>query len=251
MRHSILSLALATTLFMPMKTVLAQAGTQTPQTFKTKIIQTASLKYLLYLPADYSPKGKTRWPLMLFLHGAGERGTNLNAVAVHGPPMLIKKGTNFPFIVVSPQCPNEERWQEDVLMELVDALCHKYPVDTNRLYLTGLSMGGFGSWRLAAKYPERFAAVAPICGGGDVIDILLTSKKKSAAIQSLGIWAFHGAKDPVVPLAESERMVSAFRKAKCAEVELTVYPETGHDSWIAAYNDPKLWDWFQQHSRKK
>jgi predicted peptidase len=112
-------------------------------------------------------------------------------------------------------------------------------------------MGGFGSWSLAAQHPERFAAVAPICGGGDVIDVLLTSRARAASIKTLGIWAFHGAKDPVVPLAESQRMVDAFKKAGCPEVEFTVYPEADHDSWTETYNNPKLFEWFLKHQRAK
>jgi predicted peptidase len=224
----------------------AQPGTQSPQTFETSVARNVSLQYLLYLPADYDAKGGKVFPLMLFLHGAGERGTNLQKVAVHGPPKLIKQGTNFPFVVVSPQCPTNQRWHDDALLALLDSVCAKYKVDTNRLYVTGLSMGGFGSWSLAAKYPDRFAAAAPVC---EVIDVLLASKRNQGAIRSLGVWAFHGAKDPVVPLAESQRMVDAFKRAGCQDVQLTVYPEATHDSWTESYNNPQLYEWFLKHSR--
>jgi predicted peptidase len=186
---------------------------------------------------------------MLFLHGAGERGTNLSLVSVHGPPKLVAQGTNFPFIVVSPQCPSGQRWDNDALLALLDDVIARHNVDTNRIYLTGLSMGGFGTWSLAARYPERFAAVAPICGGGEVIDVKLAVRSKTEALKTLGVWAFHGAKDPVVALEESQRMVAAFKKVGCQEVELTVYPEASHDSWTEAYNSPKLYEWFLKHSR--
>lgn len=238
-------------LCIPMKKIKAQTGAQTAQQLTVKIVRTETLRYLLYLPQDYRQDGRKKWPLMLFLHGAGERGTNLSKVAVHGPPKLIAQGTNFPFIVVSPQCPANERWHDDVLVELLNNLCAEHAVDTNRVYLTGLSMGGYGSWSLAAQHPERFCAVAPICGGGEIIDVLLAGRRKESAFRKLAIRAFHGAKDPVVPLSESERMVAAFKKAGCPEVDLTVYPEAGHDSWTETYANPKLFEWFLSHSHKK
>lgn len=246
MKSTLLLIAALTAITLPMKKVHAQPGTQTPQTFETKLAREVSLKYLLYLPSDYDAKAKKTWPLMLFLHGAGERGTNLSKVAVHGPPKLIKQGTNFPFIVVSPQCPSGQRWQDDALLALLDQLVEKYSVNTNRIYLTGLGMGGYGSWSLASKYPERFAAVVPICGGGEIIDVLLAEKRKQTALQNLRVWCFHGGKDNVVPLSESERMVSAFKRVGCKEIELTIYPDAGHDSWTEAYNTPRLWEWFQK-----
>src|SRR5207247_5709557 len=142
------------------------------------------LGYLLYLPKDYNAKSGRRWPLMLFLQGAGERGTNLSLVSVHGPPKLVKQGREFPFILVSPQCPADQRWDNDALLALLDDVIARHKVDTNRIYLTGLSMGGFGAWSLAARYPERFAAVAPICGGGEQIDVLLAGKGKREGIST-------------------------------------------------------------------
>jgi len=218
--------------------------------FTTKITTTVSADYLLYLPKGYDPKDTKRWPLMLFLHGAGERGSELKKVAVHGPPKLVKNGRDFPFILVSPQCASGERWSDDTLLALLDDITRKHNVDTNRVYLTGLSMGGYGTWSLAVKYPERFAAIAPICGGGQTIDILLSSRTKAASLKALPVWAFHGAKDQVVPLEESERMVAALKKIGLKEVELTVYPESNHDSWSETYQNEKLYDWFLKHERK-
>lgn len=217
--------------------------------FEKQITKTLEANYLLFLPEGYDAKAETKWPLMIFLHGAGERGTNLNLVAVHGPPKLVKTDKEFPFVLVSPQCPSGQRWQDDLVLALLDDVIARHNVDTNRVYLTGLSMGGYGSWSLATKHPERFAAVAPICGGGETIDVLLSSRQKSAALKTLGVWAFHGGKDPVVPLAESERMVNVLQRVGCTDVKLTVYPETGHDSWVEAYNNPELFAWFLQHSR--
>jgi predicted peptidase len=222
---------------------------QTAQAFSKEIVKRIQLDYLLYLPKDYRAGSTKRWPLVLFLHGAGERGTNLAKVAVHGPPKLVKQGEDFPFVLVSPQCPNGQHWNTEALLALLDDLVARHSVDTNRLYVTGLSMGGYGTWALAIAAPERFAAVAPICGGGDPIGILLAGAQKKRALKTLGVWAFHGAKDPVVPLAESEKMVKAFKDVGCADVQFTVYPDAGHDSWTESYANPKLFDWLLSHRR--
>lgn len=205
--------------------------------------------YLLFLPKDYRAKGSKRWPLMLFLHGAGERGTNVAKVSIHGPPKIVKEKPEFPFILVSPQCPPNKRWDNDTLLTLLDEVVAKYKVDEKRIYLTGLSMGGYGTWSLGIANPERFAAIAPICGGGEMIDVLLTSRAKAQALKTLPVWAFHGAKDPVVKPSESERMINALKAAGCQEVKLTIYPEAGHDAWTETYKNPELYDWFLKHSR--
>lgn len=223
---------------------------QKPQSLKRKITRVVSADYLLFLPESYDVKARKRWPLMLFLHGAGERGHDLKKVTAHGPPRIVKNKPEFPFILVSPQCPDDEVWSDEVLLNLLDEVTKKHKVDTNRVYLTGLSMGGYGTWSLGIKYPERFAAIAPICGGGETIHVLLTSRKKSAALKSLGIWAFHGAKDPTVTLEESERMIAALKKAGVKDVELTIYPEAQHDSWTETYNNQKLYDWLLKHERR-
>lgn len=257
--HKILALPAALALVTAFTgcTTVPNSGTEAPkpamqtvQRFQKQITHTAELDYLLYLPADYKPTGEP-WPLMLFLHGAGERGTNVQKVAVHGPPKLLKAGSKLPFIVVSPQCPDNETWRDEDLLALIDTIMARHNADPTRVYLTGLSMGGYGSWSLGSKFPERFAAIAPICGGGDQIRVLLASKEKKAALKTLGVWAFHGAKDSVVPLEESQRMTSALKRAGCAEVKLTVYPDAGHDSWTQAYTEPEIWNWFLSHRRQQ
>lgn len=225
--------------------------TQTARKFKKRVTHELSANYLLYLPADYKSDAKKRWPLMLFLHGAGERGTNLSRVAVHGPPKLVKQGRDFPFIIVSPQCPAGERWSNETLLALLDHVVRKYRVDTNRIYLTGLSMGGYGTWTLAIAHPSKFAAIAPICGGAETIPILIASSAKKEQLKKLRIWAFHGAKDPVVKLEESEQMVDAFKRIGNQNVELTVYPEATHDSWTQTYDNPELYEWFLSHDLRK
>lgn len=236
----------------PPAAVGADTDMQQPQQFKGSSSRKLSAQYLLFLPQGYSAarRDTNRWPLILFLHGAGERGTQLQKVAAHGPPKIVKSRPDFPFIVVSPQCPTDEVWDTDTLIALLDDVVGRHKVDTNRIYLTGLSMGGYGSWSLALRHPHRFAAVAPICGGGNTIDILLAGRRNGAALKSLPFRVFHGAKDTVVPLAESERMVNSLKRAGVRQVELIVYPEAGHDSWTEPYGGLELYDWFLQHARK-
>ncbi len=213
-----------------------EPGKQLPQKLERTVKVT--LNYLLYLPKDYAQKES--WPLLLFLHGAGERGDNLDRVKIHGPPKLIEAGKDFPFVVVSPQCPGNRWWQPEDLTVLLDEIVEKHKIDKDRICVTGLSMGGFGTWSLAAATPERFAALVPICGGGDPI--------WARRLGHVAVWVFHGAKDPVVPLERSERMVEALKKAG-GNVKFTVYPDAGHDSWTAAYNDPELYKWLLEQKR--
>ncbi len=214
--------------------------------------QQAKVQYLLFLPQGYGQNPEKRWPLIMFLHGAGERGSDVSMVASHGPPEYVKTHPDFPFIVVSPLCPEHLLWSKDILLGLLDDITNRYAVDTGKVYLTGLSMGGYGTWELGCAYPERFAAIVPVCGGGDllpVIPAILSMDGKSQALKTLGVWAFHGGKDPVVPTEESERMVNWLRLQGALDVNLTIYPEAGHDAWTQAYSNPKLYEWLLQHER--
>jgi predicted peptidase len=208
------------------------------QTQKLERTIKVAMNYLLYLPKDYAQQDS--WPLLLFLHGAGERGDDLERVKVHGPPKLIAAGKELPFIVVSPQCPSNQWWQPHELTALLDEIVEKYAVDRDRIYVTGLSMGGFGTWSLAGFSPDRFAALVPICGGGDPNLVRRFAR--------LPVWVFHGAKDSVVPLAASEKMVEALKRAN-GNVKFTVYPDAEHDSWTAAYEDPELYTWLLEQKR--
>ena len=216
---------------------------------KWEIHRSGELKYLIYLPKEYAAKQSERWPLMLCLHGAGERGSDVQRASIHGPMSLVKQGTNFPFIIVAPVCPEGEVWENEPLLQLLDHIEKKYAVDTNRVYLTGLSMGGYGTWKLGLARPERFAALVPICGGGNMIDVILGTRDKGDTLKNLPIWAFHGAKDDVVPLEESERMVTQLKKLGVKDVKLTVYPEAQHNSWTETYNNSKLYEWLLKQRR--
>jgi len=224
-----------------MKTDKVLPGVQEELAFAKTITKDLSLGYLLFLPEGYGEDGK-KWPLMMFLHGAGERGSNLNLVKKHGPPKIVEKRKDFPFIVVSPQCPEEDWWTEKTedLIHLLDEIEGRYDVDTERVYLTGLSMGGYGTWTLGPKYPERFAAIVPICGGG--------KRFFARRLRDVPVWAFHGGKDNVVPVSESEEMVNAVKRAG-GDARLTVYPDAGHDSWTATYDNPELYEWLLGHSK--
>jgi len=259
--------------------VVIAAESQSVASFERTITKQVGYTYLLALPAGYDASAGHTWPLIVFLHGSGERGSDPWLVAKHGPPKLIRGevpaaapapgaaaapaetpearakreecakilATNF--IVVSPQCPAGKSWDDDGVLALVDEIAAKYRVDAHRIYLTGLSMGGFGTWSVGIKNPERFAAIVPICGGGQRTDIRRAAREKKAELLSLGIWAFHGAKDPTVPLAESETMVADLKKAAVTDVQLTIYPEAKHDSWTETYNNPELYAWLLKHSR--
>ena len=220
------------------------AGKQVEKTVVSRSDPTQRMGYLLFLPGGYGKQNKA-WPLILFLHGAGERGEgNLALVKKHGPPKIVENKPAFPFIVVSPQCPKQRRWTDAVrtslLVQLVDEISEKFNVDGRRVYLTGLSMGGSGSWGLAAHHADRFAAAVPICGGGD--------PATARDLKSVPIWAFHGAKDRGVPLRRSEEMVDAVNKAG-GHAKLTVYPEAGHDAWTVTYDNPGLYAWLLSQTR--
>jgi len=241
-RHSVLALA-AFVLLMPRVSVAQKAGEQSAQNLEKTITKVVKANYLLYLPKDYGKDADKKWPVILFLHGSGESGSDIEKVKMHGPPKLVAGGKEFPFIIVSPQAPTSRiGWQVETLNTILDEILQKYNADPDRVYLTGLSMGGFGTWALASANPERFAAIAPICGGGEPF--------RARRLKDLPIWVFHGAKDPTVPVKMSEDMVEALKKAG-ADVKFTVYPEAGHDSWTATYDNPELYTWFLEHTRKK
>jgi len=201
-----------------------------------------ALEYLLFLPQDYGRDPEKKWPLMLFLHGAGERGDSLGLVKKHGPPKIVGQRPDFLFIVVSPQCPAGSWWPDklDDLSALLDEVEATYTIDNRRIYLTGLSMGGYGTWSLALDQPERFAAIVPICGDG--------IPRPACRLKDLPVWAFHGAQDKVVPPEESEKMVAAIKRCG-GSPRLTIYPDASHDSWTRTYDNPELYEWLLSQIR--
>jgi hypothetical protein len=176
----------------------------------------------------------------MFLHGSGERGDDIEKVKTHGPPKLVAGGKKFPFIVVSPQARQGSGWSNTDLYALLKDCKQKYRVDADRVYLTGLSMGGFGTWSLALEHPEEFAAIVPICGGGDTANIW--------KLRNTAVWCFHGAKDKNVPLDLDQKMISALRVYN-PSAKFTIYPEAEHDSWTVTYNNDSLYQWLLSQKR--
>ena len=214
---------------------------ESAQQIKTTAEVPFETNFLLFLPADY--KSKKEWPLLLFLHGAGERGIDLEKVAVHGPPKLARQGKLQEFIIIAPQCPTGDYWdsheQQHNLIQLIRTAKEELKVNSNKVYVTGLSMGGFGTWELAANLHNQIAAAAPVCGGG--------SKWNSRLLKNVPIWAFHGAKDDIVPPELSEEMVEAIQE-KGGNAKLTIFPNANHNSWDDAFNTEELYQWLLEQS---
>ncbi len=214
-----------------------------------QLSRTFHFNYLLHVPAQASASPHEKWPAILFLHGIGESGDDPAAVLREGLPPYVAQRPEFPFIVIAPQCPWNTWWPElaDGIDQLLETCGSELPIDHQRVYLTGLSMGGFGSWYLGALWPERFAAVAPICGGGVMFHGFPPRVQR---LRDTPVWAFHGAKDDVVPLAESERLVEALREYG-GTVSFTVYPNAAHNSWTETYNNPELYAWLLRHKSRQ
>ncbi len=212
---------------------------QHAHSFEERVTYMASGHFLLFLPHEYGATDR-KWPMIIFLHGSGERGSDLELVKKQGPPMIVESQPDFPFIVVSPQVPEGSAWSPDVIDALLKVLVKKLAVDNDRIYLTGLSMGGYGTWACAAAYPHWFAAIAPVCGGGD--------PGWACKLKDIPVWAFHGAKDDVVPIKEEQDMVDALKECG-GDVQFTIYPEGNHNAWTETYANPELYKWFLRQSK--
>lgn len=224
-----------------------------------------TLPYRLLLPANYDASKK--YPLVLFLHGAGERGNDNEKQLIHGSKLFLSDGarTKHPAIVVFPQCPTNSFWSNvsfkndsagkrqfifsadaeptpamRMAQELLHHLIQKYPVEKMQVYVMGLSMGGMGTFEIVRRNPGLFAAAIPICGGG--------APSTAQQLKSTSWWVFHGAKDFTVPIKYSEEMVKALEEVK-ARVKFTVYPDAGHNSWDPAFSEPDFLNWLFSHRR--
>ena len=197
--------------------------------------------FLLFLPASFDAHSHTKYPLLIFLHGSGEAGNDLARLKVQGPPKIVEERQDFPFIVVSPQIPDEALGFDPVTLNtMLDELIARLPIDTDRVYLTGLSLGGRWTYSWATLNPERFAAIAPISGDGNTLS--------ACRLKSVPVWAFHGAKDGNVSPQEDQEMVDAINACH-GNARMTMYPDGGHDAWIPAYADPELYRWLLAHRR--
>jgi predicted peptidase len=220
-------------------------GKQVEQSLK--LTSGKSVPYLLYLPEKYEKNAEHKWPVILFLHGRGESRGPLSIVAKWGPPRMAARGDSLPYIIISPQCPADQRWtspdQVNAVLGLLSHISKNFPVDEKRIYLTGLSMGGYGSWKLAAEHGEIFAAVAPICGAGN--------PKDAEKLKGIPTWVFHGTEDRAVPYQRSLEMVEAIEKAGGKKLRFTTLQHVGHNSWSAAYATPELFEWFNRYTTQR
>ena len=225
-------------LMMATVAINAQA-TEELDRFEASVTKQVGSHYLVVKPQGYDPKRE--YPLLIFLHGRGEQGDDVELLKFHGPYNMVEK-LKLDLIIVAPQSPQDQRWDIDMLDAFVDDVLEKYPIDKNRVYLTGLSMGGEGAWYLAIRRPSTFAAVVPICG--------VSAPSQAAKIRDVPIWVFHGAKDPVVSVRETTRMVDAL-KAVNGNVRVTIYEDEAHLSWKPAYDSPKLYEWLMSQSKEE
>ncbi len=211
-------------------------------TYKAGSKEQKDLDYILFLPDDIDIKKKD-YPLVLFLHGAGERGSNLELVKFHGIPKLISEGKTFPFITIAPQCPKEGYWDRpeyvSSLISLVKHVMGKYNVRSNQVCGTGLSMGGLGTLAISIEEPDLFSAIVPVCGGADL--------EKIDRLERLPIWLFHGDKDEVISVENSISIYEAL-EPKNKRVLLTIYEGVGHDSWTETYENQDVYEWLIKYT---
>ncbi|MGB5273996.1 MAG: alpha/beta fold hydrolase [Flavobacteriaceae bacterium] len=206
-------------------------------------VVTEKLRYYLYYPEDYKVDSLEQFPLLLFLHGGGESGDSLVTVKRNGPPKLIARGKQFPFLILAPQNPHRTKWwNTEAVIQLLDTIVTNNRVDKKRIYLTGLSRGGGAAWELAVQHPDKFAAMAVVCGMAPLPYAAWIDKK-------MPIWVFHGEEDESIPISESENMVKRLL-GMGYQVRFTRYPGVGHDAWIQAYDTEELYEWFMEQARK-
>lgn len=213
----------------------------TANRFRTTLELPVDLPYLLHRPRDHA--AREGWPLVLFLHGSGERGDDLSLVAREGLPRRLADGLDLPAVVLAPQCPQGHVWAQhfDALMALLERVVEAERVDPERVVVTGLSLGGASACHLASTHPERFAALAPMCGPWSWYHV-------TPAMARLPLWAFHGDADAVVSVEDSRRLVARVRELG-GEARLSEYAGVGHDVWRPAFGDPELLRWLVTQRR--
>lgn len=206
---------------------------------KTEIVEKHELGYALHIPANT----KEKKPLIIFLHGSGEKGNDIEKVKVHGPFKYLKTHELDSYIL-APQCPENEYWNEEVLYRLILKIQKENNIDSSRIYLTGLSMGAWGAWNLAFAHPETFAALVPIAGFVDRVPMIEDCKIKDIPTQ-----IFHGLLDDVVNVDYS---ITIYKKLKScnANVQLTLFDDAGHDSWSKVYDNQDIYDWMFKQIKK-
>jgi predicted esterase len=227
--------------------VLGKPDFGTDPIIQQEIYDPATLNYLLFMPRDTSEVINGKFPLIISLHGIGERGEDLWRVKGEGLPKILDGYNDFPFIVISPQCPSTTEWYyndgiQQKVNKLIDSVIARYPVDTNRIYLTGFSMGGIGTLDLAIRYPERFAALLPIA-------FRIETGWNLCIIKDIPMWAFHGQHDPIIPLSSAQNVITAL--INCGGSPLfTIYSDLFHDAWTRTYNNTAVYDWLLTHQKE-
>ncbi len=201
-----------------------------------------TLEYYLYFPEGYDENAKQPYGILLFLHGGGEAGGELSEVKKHGPPKMMADGYPFPFLVLAPQNPHERKWWNTAaVLQLLDQAIEENNVDKKKVYLTGLSRGGSAAWDLAVQYPDKWAALSVVCGMAPVPYAHWINKE-------LPIWVFHGDKDKVIPVSESDVMVAKLKEMGY-QVKYTRYQDVGHNSWGRAYTTDELYSWMNEQQK--
>lgn len=222
---------------------VAEADMTTGFLFDTVTVGNAERSFAVYVPRDYTPD--RQWPVIVFLNGSGECGTDgQKHLAVGLPPAIMLNAKEWPFIGVFPQKPDQRSaWldHDDLVQAALDKTLAAYSTDKSRVYLTGLSQGGRGTWEIGAKHPDKFAAIAPVCGWGDPATL-------APALAKTPCWAFHGEKDTAVPPSGTKNIIAALEKLN-APAKMTIYPDADHNSWDRAYRNEKLGEWFLTHKK--
>jgi predicted peptidase len=243
--HIAAVLALALTSSTSLRAADQKPGTQVATRLTVSVVEEATKKdvevrYLQFLPEDYKSEGEEK-PVILFLHGSGERGTDIELVKKWGPPRIAEKQKDFSFIVISPQCPSGRGWDTRELLPLVEHTCKTLNADPDRVYVTGLSMGGYGTWELIAAAPKRFAAGMPLCGRGDL--------SKAAMLIGTPIHTVIGGQDRKTTNDAVRELVEAVKAAGGKNIELTIHEDLGHNVWSKTYGNPETWKWLLSHKR--
>jgi predicted peptidase len=198
--------------------------------------------YLLFLPRTYNLQQEKKWPLIIFLHGRGEWGSDVEKVKKNGIPKLIENEKDFPFVVISPQCPENEFWPFMEIRLLLNQIIKHYRIDTRRIYLTGISWGGAGTWELGIQTPNTFAAIAPVAGW--------VNPQRVSVLKNIPIWIFHGEKDTIVPPNQDIDSAQVLKGIN-ANVKITIFSNCDHDIWDQTYNNQELYDWFLEHENNQ
>lgn len=204
-----------------------------------EITKKVQIEYLLSFPEGYADETR-EWGLIIFLHGIGMRGGDVTKLSNYGLLELVNEGElSLPFVIAAPQCPSESYWnmERDAVTALVAELTANHRVDPSQVYLIGYSMGGYGIWDLAIHNPKMFAAIVPLSSGGQV--------SKAAQLKDTPIWAFHGAKDDIVPLEQMTSMITAIEQHQ-GDVRLTIYPDLGHDIMKETLRNQEIYTWLQE-----